>query len=334
MVLSFLKDNRIGNLIFVPLWAIMLWIGPYLRHDPVLPSESIVTTPLYQYLSGFIDSVPYLSAIIGLLLLLFLTFQITSINQRYLILETRSYIIPIFFILISSLYIPLNNLHPGLIGAMFLFFSLNKLFSVFHVKGLGSHLFDSAFYLSIGSLFYFNILWFIPVIWIGQFILRPASIREFLIVPIGIIVPYILYFAYFYVTGSTEVFTASILENFSDHEAIMNLNISHYLFFMFMAFIFIPASFNIYASLNSKKISARKYLWILFWLLVNCFSIFFLVPSAGLEMLPLAAISLSFLLSSYFLGIRNQLTGNVLITVFMLLILAYQFYPLIIVWLQ
>ncbi len=333
-MLNFLRGYRTINLIFIPLLGIALWMNAFLNPEIKLFAFDNNPMPLYALLSGFIAKSHMLSTALAFLTLMLMVYLATRINKQFLIVETRSYIMAVFLVILSCSFLPLLRIHPGLIGGVFLLLAIEKCLRSYHSDKFSTNFFDAAFYISVGSLFYFSLIYFTLLIWIAIIILRPFKLREYLMVPVGILLPYIFAWAYYFFTDNQSALFEVIAQNTKLTSYLNYLNISNYLFFSFILILTILASLHLLNEMGSRKIGPRKFLRVMFWVFSLSIIAVLFVPSISIELLPIVAIPLSILFANYFTRIRNMLIGNVLITVLILLIIGIHSYPLIIHWLQ
>jgi hypothetical protein len=333
MIFNFLKGHRISNLIFVPILGIVFWVQAFLKPESKLFAFDNVTMPLYDLLLKVIGDSQFLSNTVAFLLVMLILYLSTRLNKKFMIVETRSYMIAFFLLIMVSSFLPLLRLHPGLPATVFLLFALEKVFHSYHSERLTTNFFDAAFYISIGSLFYFSLVYYMLLIWIAIIILRPFNFREFIMVPVGIVLPYLFAWAYYFFMDDQTLFFDQLELNFKLINYISYLNISNYLFYSFIILLTILASFHTLRQIGSRKIGPRKFLRIMFWFFLAGLVLLLFVPSASLEILPILGIPLAVLFSHYFDRIRSHLMANVLITVLILLMIGVYIYPTLIIWL-
>jgi hypothetical protein len=166
-------------------------------------------------------------------------------------------------------------------------------------------------------------------IWVGMIILGPFTFRFWSLTLVGLILPYLLGWSYFYINDEVSWFFGTIEHNFNINNPLINLNIAEYVLFLFLFLIIVLASIQIINELRTSKISSRKYMRIFSGIFITLLLLFLFVPSTSIEIMPVVAIPVSFLLSYYFIAMRNHWLGNILIVVFLFLMLGVQLFPVI-----
>ncbi len=348
MLLRLFKTYQTFVLILIPLTGILLWLKTFITPSfTEFPFDSY-QMPFYELITHIISysNLPLLPVIIAFILLLSQAFILIQLNVKYIFIEGRTYLPSIIFILISCSYVQLQRLHPVLFANLFFLLAINKIFGsytkedsdmgVSHYKkeSFLSKYFDAAFLLSIGSLFYANMLFYMLIIWIGILILRQFNWREWLMTFLGFLIPYVLIMSYYYFTDNFSEFLKVIyglcagLTTFSNGEQAMvfisNMSIPYYMFYSFLILLVIMSIFYFFIKYYRKRKSVRKYFKLFLWLLLLSIAIFFFVDSASIELLIILSIPVSYIISNYFVSMRSKLWGEILFTLLVGLLIYTQ----------
>lgn len=329
MFVKALRGNSLANLILVPILGIILWGIPFQFAEPeVMLAAPMCPMPLYALvmkLTALHSLIPFL---LGLLLLFTIAILLSRQSKVFLILNSRSYYLPLFFVAISSSYFPLLRLYPALIGTLFLLIAVNRIFASYHDLKIGNYFFEAGLMISMGSLFYFPLIFLSLILWIGILLLRPIHFREWFMSVIGLLLPYLFTWSFYFLTDQNSLFWETIKANWKFDNSFEQLNLSNYLFFSFLLILTIPAGMKMIYQSGNRKVSTRKFLRVYFWLSAISVLYLVLIPSMAVEMLPVLALPLSYLFANYFLHIKNTLIGNILLTVIILLIINLHLFPL------
>ena len=322
MMLRFLRGNKLINLVVVPLWAFALWF-PYLFFpEPCIHAGNLPEMPLMELIRTLKRS----GALIPFLLILILSYLLTQFNKKHVILEKRTYILPLVFISLASPGFTIDLNYQGLIGALFVLWALDRSFTDYHKNGINTRYFDAAFAISAASLFYFNMLYFLPFVWIAIAVLRPLNLREPLSVIVGLILPYLFTGSYYFLLSDTNLFFSTIQENFLHHASFAWVDLADFTYLTFLLLLLVPANFLIITRYNSMKISTRKLVKLLLVLFLISLLIM-LISSVGPEIFQILALPLSFLFAYFFHHIKNQRAGNVILLIFILIQFFESYYP-------
>jgi hypothetical protein len=328
MILNLFRKNTFGNLILLILIILSIWV-PWLIDQTKTPLifDDQLKMPLYQALLYFINRFPLYSDVLGILLIFTVSILLTRQNKDFLILEGRSYYLPLFFVLISGSYLPLIRIYPALIASLFLILAVNRIFTSYHDLKIGNYFFDAGVLISIGSLFYFPLIFLGIMLFVGIILLRPIHLREWILSIVGLFMPYLFTWSFYFLTDQSTLFFNTLRANSSLDNQFQYLDLSHYLLYSFLFLLAIPSGLVMMYQSGTRKVSTRKFLRFHFWLTIFAALVMFLIPSIAMQMLPILGIPLSYLYANYFYTIKKSLLGNILLTViFILLINVHLFH--------
>ncbi|MCA1746551.1 MAG: hypothetical protein LC655_02565 [Bacteroidales bacterium] len=196
MLLRIFKQNSPPAIIFIFFLMVLLWLRPFI--DPVHP-ETVTVMPLYQLLFGALQQRPFLSNLTSLAIYALLIILILRLNLIHFLLEDRTYMPAIFFIMLAATFSPALQLNPVLVSGPFLLGALLMLIRGGEHRAEPLSLFNASLILAAGSLFYLKILWFIPFLWITATIIRPLKWRGLLNPILALGVPLLFAVTYYWV---------------------------------------------------------------------------------------------------------------------------------------
>ncbi|WP_085537464.1 hypothetical protein [Massilibacteroides vaginae] len=118
--------------------------------------------------------------LMGFLLMLGGAFLLQKSNYELGLIREKT-LLPLFlnlFLISTNLnFFPLN---PASFGVFFLIVAICNLFMGYHNEDARGTAYNSTLIVSLGSLLWIHILWFIPLLWHGMFRFRMLTIRTFL----------------------------------------------------------------------------------------------------------------------------------------------------------
>lgn len=91
-----------------------------------------------------------------------------------------------------------------------------------------------------------------------------------------------------------------------------------------LGLILIVGLFHLLSHLNSKKIKARKTFSILIWSLLLSFGVFFAAPAASFELIFLALLPVSYILSHFFIFSKRKLISEIFFAILFLAVIFMQ----------
>ncbi len=329
MLLSYIRSNKASYILVIIFTGILLWTQTFLSNKIAGFSFDNQVMPLFYFINYYLESYPILHNLLGLLTVFVISFMIMRLNEKHIIIETRSHLISLLIIMLISSVQPLTRLHPGIFAALFLIIVFDKIFDAYKNDSQFSNYFDAGFLISISSLFYFNTIFLMLALWICMLFLNAFSIRNLVLSFLGLLAPYFLTWTYFYYNNDVAWFISAIENNFLNNADYNFLHLGNYILFAFLGVLIVFANFKVINSLRTSKISTRKFLRTIFIFLIFILSIEIFIPSTSLETLPLLAIPISFFLSYFFLNIKNNWFGQMLVVIFIVLIIFEQLYPVL-----
>lgn len=326
MILRFLKSNQPYHFILMPVVVLVLWLRSFLSpgYFPFFEGEN--NMPLYRPIHQLLTEMPVANNVAGLILFILLAFMILRLNTVYDFIQIRTFLPSNIFVLIVSGVLSLHTLHPVYFGAFFLLLCIDRLFNVAENEKENPNSFDPGFYLSVGSLFYLNLIFYLPVIWMAFFLLRKQrEWRDFVMSLVGMALPWLFAFTWYFMTDSVEELRTVIVQNFVTSNLFFQGSVTFQIYLAFLTLTTLWCSFFLIGQYDAKKISTRKYFKIFFVIFLISILLFFLIPAASREILVIMAVPLTFLFSNYLIGIRSQFLGNLFMLIFIGLVIYMQF---------
>ena len=215
MFLRLFKGAQPAHFVFVPVFAVMLWLKYLIVSQPVVIDFEPNPMPLYALIATWFAAYDLISGVITLVLVIVVSLWLSRLNTRFIILGSRTYLPTFLFLIIVSGYLPLQQMNPAIIACLLLVCSFEIMFETFKQEGLALRFFQAAFLVSLASLFYARSACFMLVVWSGLIILRPFSWREWVFTFMGFILPYVFLFSIYYLRGqSLQENWVLIMENF------------------------------------------------------------------------------------------------------------------------
>jgi len=245
--------------------------------------------------------------------LLFSGFYIGKLNRKFTLHRVRTLLPTGLFILLAGSIKELHSLHPVYFAIPFLLFAFNRMFDAYGKKTLHSNAFDTGFLLSVGSLFYFNLIFLFPALLISLILInREFSWRDLVLITLGLVLPWT--FAFFYYLGFDKIpeFVEVIGQNILTDNNHIKENIAVLSYLGLIALLLIIGTIRIIRQFDEKKISTRNYYTTFFFVFLFASLTLVLVPAVSYETTVILAVPLSFLLSNFFVSLRRSFWGELL----------------------
>ncbi|MBL7965632.1 MAG: hypothetical protein JNK09_01440 [Prolixibacteraceae bacterium] len=326
MLLRTLKTSHAYHYLLVPFIAIALWFNSFMDSAsyPFFEGENMMI--LYQPFNYFLAGSPIASDVTALIFVILLSFLVLKLNVQYSFIRSRSFLPPSLFVLLISGIPDLRAMHPVYPAALFLILAIDRIFSTYDIESIHSNAFDSGVLLAVGSLFYFNLVFFFPVLWFGLIIVRPnVNWREYILTTLGFILPWGAAMAYYLITGTTDELVQTVKSNFVSHQFFLKDNLPMQIYSGFLILLTLLGSFFLLTQYDGKKISSRRYFKTFFWIFLVAAILVVASPAVSEEIIIIMAIPLTYLISNYLIFMKRQIWGEVFLYILAAGVIALQF---------
>lgn len=326
MLLRFFKGTSPGVIFLLIITFGLLWISAFL--NPQLPGTNIYETrpmPLYGVVKFLIGSKPLPGVIFSFAILSIMLFLLVNFNTSVFFINERTFLPAVIYVLFSAIFPEDQVLNPVLPATFFLMLSFRRIMDSYRKPGIAFNFFDASVLISLGSLFYANLIWFGLLVLIGIALLRPGNITEISSALIGVVTPYFLIFGLYYVLGKDMgILLGDIRENlFGDSQGYSFQRLTIVVLIYSGLMILISTGYLL-QGINSKKIKSRKTFYLLLWGFFLSLAVYFFLPSVSLELVWITAIPVSYLLANYFVFVKKRIIPEIIFTCFCLLVLLVQ----------
>jgi hypothetical protein len=330
MLLRTFKGTGPGIIFLIGLSLILLWVSALMNQR--LHPRFIYETdpmPLYALLKAALNNSHNLGVILSFLLVALMAFLMVSFNTTVFFIHERTFLPAFFYVLLGGFFPDQQLLNPVLPASVFLLLALMRIMEAYHVTGTAYNYFDAGMLISIGSLFYANLIWFGLLVIIGIALLRPGRILEIFISILGLATPYLLTFGIYYVAGKNlfgllKVITGNLFIK-APYYPFQRITIAALVFTVALIAI---SMVQLMKQINTKKIKSRKTFSLLIWTLIISVVVYFALPSVSTEIIWITSIPVSYLLTHYFVFVRKKLVPEILFSLFLLFIILIQVWHL------
>ncbi len=326
MLLKALKSNSTYSFLLVPLFAVILWIKSFMQplSYPFYPGEDKML--LYQPVNALLGKNPVAGHVVSLIFIIVLSFLVLRLKLQYTFFRERTVLPAFLFIIITSGMHELHGIHPVYFATLFFILTIDRIFNSYEKEIIHANAFESGILLAIGSLFYFNLVFFFPFLWIGFIILKPkVNWREFILTTLGFIFPWLGAAAYYGATNQISELQSTIQANFQSHGFFLKDNLSMQVYMGYLALLILMASGLILSQYDGKKISTRKYFKTFFWIFLFAVILMFAVPAVSQEIIMLMAVPLTYLISNYFIFVKRPIFGEIFLFILVAGVIFLQF---------
>ncbi len=282
--------------------SLLVWVKAFIHPETAsFLGFDTKPMPLFFLILSVTDFSPVLSVIFTYLLVLLVAFLLVNFNTSQFFMGERTFLPALLFVLFSGLIPGQQVLNPVLPAAVFLILALRRIMDAYKTQWIAYSFFDAGLLISIGSLFYAGLIWFGLIVFIGIAILRTGNIKEITISVLGLAAPWFLTGGIFYVSGlDLNEFFSTISYNLLQKEETFYLHDVTIGVMALFAVVFIISLAGLVSAMNTKKIRSRKTFVLLIWNFVLAIALIILLKPVSYEILWLAYIPASFIISHYF----------------------------------
>lgn len=326
MLLRRLKSNNGINLFFIPVAVLAFWgkslLHPFIYDYSFCENKNILFTPIAK----LVGDEPLVHVGLSIVLVMALAFFMQLINDRYSFIRIRSKLPGVFFAIILGGFVGMHTLHPIYFSAIFILFAIYRLFSMFEKARAYSAVFDVGFLLGVSSLFCLNLIILLPAFLISVAVLsRETKLREFFILLLGFLLPFVFALSYAFLTDHFQETLDTFIQGITTPVNHLKANYALQGYLAVLVLYTLVSSMDILKQYDKKKISSRKYFTAFFWIFNFSLIGFTLVPAISQEMLVIAAIPVTFLISNFFVFMKRRFWGELLFTLLLLIVILMQF---------
>jgi len=323
-----IKNYHPANFLLFVTIGILVWLKTFISKDAVGIYFDSDPMPIYNWIYNGLNgaSLSLLCKFIAFIIVLLQAIIINGITNQYNLLGFRSYLPGIFFLLITAILPEYQLLHPILFANLFLLIAWERITSISEKSNAFRAFFNAAFFLGLSTLFYPNYIYFFAIIVIAALLNRISHAREFIMIILGFITVWYFYFSLNYIFYSelqlrgTELGLGILSANFE------KLDTSQIIFFIYLAFLLLLASFQLSTYISNVKIQIRRNLKLLFiWFMISLSM--FIFTKSSLELVYSIAIPISFLFAMFFTNIKNKWLVEIIWVLIIGLTVVNLFFP-------
>ncbi|MGD0343295.1 MAG: DUF6427 family protein, partial [Bacteroidales bacterium] len=202
MLLKLLRGTGPGILFLLILITCIFWAGSFLH--PQLPGifiYEIRPMPLYGILKMAIGTNPIIMEIFTYVLFFFMLFLLVNFNTSIFFINERTFLPACFYLLFIAIFPQCQILNPVLPASVFLMLAMRSIMDSYRKPGTAYNFFDAGIFISMGALFYADMIWFGILLIAGIILLRSGNFKEIITSLLGLAAPFVITTGLYYVLG-------------------------------------------------------------------------------------------------------------------------------------
>jgi len=244
---------------------------------------------------------------------------LNAVFNNHEFLDKNTYIISLIYVVLTPMFVPLNQFSPVLLAHFFVIATLGVLFYLKQNTDGKMTVFNAGILFSIAVTLLPYLTLLIPIVLMMIVIIRPFNWRELFICIAGMSVPLIYYFSYLFLTNGLKFTCEFPVWQLHDYRKAWHLYpiAGLYLILLFISLLSLSARM-LKSSLRLKKQIQMLGLIFTSLFILGCFDFYF---TGSLLYFSLAIIPLTYFLTYAFLSKRSGILANI----FFYITLAYSF---------
>lgn len=325
-MIRFFRNSYIIQFVAIALICIALWIPAFVTGNVDASWRSPVA-PLYNLVANLLDFWPYALLLLAFIINAFEALFFNSILASNQIINKVNTLGSVVFLLVMNLMPVQTGFYPFVLSSVFVLMFMHTLFTINQAQRPELYLLNAGFYLSFASMCYFPTL--LLAVWgvIALGIIHKGSLRLHLIPFIGLLLPYIFYFAVHFLMGDL----LPVWHAYTDYFSSLRLTVQGFTWFRvgLIMFLLLVSAMPLLMPRNysfEKTVSVRTRITMTVILLL--FGVFMLFLEGDPMQSGVLFVALSVLFSyelAYLDGLR---WSNVTFVVFLLAVIAMHYVPL------
>lgn len=327
-MLSLFRNNQVTTTIPLAIYVILTHLAALLGY--IHPPEGVNAGGglLYGTLCSWGDGNAFLSAVAAAVLVFIQALLVNNLADEFRLLSERSWLPGLFYALVAACFPDFLFLSPPLVALLFVPVALRRIFKAYKIPHATALIFDAAFWMTMGSMFYPPAFFLLLAAYIGVNLMRAFNIREQLVFFTGVLIPlFLIWLGYFCYDLGESFFDKQYSALFGWYHFTLKLSVQNILKggLLVLLLCTVLLSYGIY--FYRKLIHAQKCNTVLYWFL------FIGGGSILLQQDPIAAHfllimpSVGIFLGLSFASLRNRLIAEIFHVALLATVLFIQFFP-------
>lgn len=290
--------------------AILISVTCWILATILLPGTEVQKTgyPLWETFSGF--CVPGWSCrFLSFILYGIIGYFLIELNNAFGLIRMRASVQTAVYFLLISVCPSIHILYAGDLAAAAFLVALFFLFKSYQQVAPAGYLFHTFVFIGVGSLLFPQLMFFIPVFWIGAYNFQSLNPKSFFASLTGWSVPYWFLLGYAYISGQMDIFYQPFRELVTFTPIRLYLQPWEMATIGYLFVLFLVSSIHCLATGYEDKIRTRSYLNFLIFLNFCFFAYIGLQPALSVHLLSLLLIGVSILAGHLFV-LTNSRSSN------------------------
>ena len=304
------RDRSDINVLFLVLLSVAVHFHFYWEAPIVIanPTDGLLAYLLFHYVKPL---PPLALSVIFHLIVIVQALRLNILVSRFKMFQHVSYLPAFTFVVLTALFPFWDAISSGLIANAFIIWILVKLNRLYDQTQPKTLEFNIGMIVGCSILLYEPIALLIPVVIFALAIIRPFRLTEWLVLIMGIILPFYFIFTYVFLTDSAEAFTA-FLPKLDWENPLAALDAKSIIALSFMGLQLLIGLYFWQDQQNRFIIQVRKYWGVMLLTLVVTFFQPIIFSSQALYASAIVIAPLASFISFCYAGPKQLMIPNVL----------------------
>jgi len=304
------RDRSDLNVLFLVLLSVAVHFHFYWEAPIVIanPTDGLLAYLLFHYVKPL---PPLALSVIFHLIVIVQALRLNILVSRFKMFQHVSYLPAFTFVVLTALFPFWDAISSGLIANAFIIWILVKLNRLYDQTQPKTLEFNIGLIVGCSILLYEPIAILIPVVIFALAIIRPFRLTEWLVLIMGIILPFYFIFTYVFLTDSAEAFTA-FLPKLDWENPLAALDAKSIIALSFMGLQLLIGLYFWQDQQNRFIIQVRKYWGVMLLTLVVTFFQPIIFSSQALYASAIVIAPLASFISFCYAGPKQLMIPNVL----------------------
>lgn len=259
--------------------------------------------PLYGSVNEFFITRPLFAVIVGFIMLLGEAFLLNFLLQQHQILTRKNWLPALLTVVFGSCTPGLLWPLPEQFAGLLILAALYLLLGTYRQDKSSGVIFNSGALLGLASLFYFPASLFFFLFFIVVIMLRPFVWREWLMLLIGFLLPFIYCGFWFFWNDQLDISTqVYLIDPILDRNFFLKLDSSDYFLTAVTLLLIVVSTGRLLSSSLTSALKTKKGIGVMTWLMFFSLVVLLPAPNFASGSFRFVIYPLAFLASNYFLG--------------------------------
>ena len=311
MFVNIFKKYYIPQILIIGITPIILWLAAFIKPPALVETQFDML--LYAHIFSSWTDLPLLATVVAFVIMILNGLLLNHIFTSNKLVQKTTYMPAFMYYLLSSSNYQFMTMSSLLLMNSCLILALWFFFRIYSKKESVEDIFTVSLFVSISSMFYAPAMLFLLWIWIGFFVYKAYSLRQWLVSIFGFISPFVIAIVYYYLTDQVMEQANWFVDKFVSLPQLYPISEPiHVVYLVCLGLLLFPSLYYVRSSKIDRNIVYGKKCSILNdFLFVSFLPLFYVMDLS--EFSSFYSIPLAFILTIFFFYKRKLLYSNIVL---------------------